>query len=109
MIRKRINNNKIMLTVGLVLFLCFMVLGGMKLVKADKRIEYKKSFKSIEVMSGDTLTSIASKYAISEADYEDYIEEVKNINNLKSDTIHAGCYLMIPIYQMSYNNLAMQN
>lgn len=98
--RKLIYNNKIMLTMGIVLFMSLFIIGGMKLVRADESIQYNKSFVSIEIKDGDTLTSIATEYAVSAAHYSDYIEEVKSINNLKSDTIHTGCYLMVPVYQV---------
>lgn len=100
MIRDIIYNNRIMLTIGAVLFFSMFVIGGMRWVCADENIQYNKSFTSIEIEDGETLTSIAEEYAISAAQYSDYIEEVKSINNLKSDTIHTGCYLMIPVYQI---------
>lgn len=100
MIRKLFNNNIIMLTIGLVLFLNFFIIGGMKLVRANESIQYEKSFITIEIQRGDTLISIAEEYAISEADYMAYIDEVKEINNLKDETIHAGCYLLVPIYSI---------
>ena len=99
MIGKRIYNNRIMLTIGAIIFLSTFMISGMRLVCADENIQYNKSFISIEIEEGDTLTSIAKEYAISAAQYSDYINEVKSINNLKSDIIHAGCYLMIPVYQ----------
>lgn len=71
----------------------------MRLVFANDAIEYDKSFITIEIGNGDTLMSLAQEYAVSSVDYSDYIEEVKSINNLKSDTIHSGCYLLIPIYE----------
>jgi LysM repeat protein len=71
----------------------------MRFVHADKKIEYDKSFISIEVNDGDTLTSIAQDYAVSTTEYDAYISEVKNINNLENDTIHAGCYLLVPVYE----------
>lgn len=67
-------------------------------VKANNYKSYNKSFISIEIQQGDTLSSIASEYAISSSQYQDYINEIKSINNLKSDRIHAGCYLLIPYY-----------
>lgn len=100
MVRKIFYNNIIMLTIGTVLFLSVFVIGGMRLVCADENMQYDKSFVSIEIEEGDTLISIAEEYAISAAQYSDYIEEVKSINNLKSDTIHDGCYLMVPVYQI---------
>lgn len=100
MVRKIIYNNRIMLTIGIVIFLSMFMISGMKRVFADENMQYDKSFISIEIEEGDTLTSIAKEYAISAAQYSDYIDEVKSINNLKSDMIHKGCYLMIPVYQL---------
>lgn len=97
---KLINNNRIMLTFICVLFLSVFTIGGMKLVHADESITYDKSFITIEIEEGTTLTMLAEQYAVSEADYRDYIDEVKSINNLKNDTIHTGCYLLVPVYDI---------
>lgn len=98
--RKSVYNNRIMLIIGLILFFSIFIIGSMSMVRADESMQYDKSFMPIEVESGDTLTSIATEYAISAAHYSDYIQEVKSINNLKDDTIKTGCYLMIPVYQI---------
>lgn len=88
-----------MSTIMVVFILGITFFGGMRFVNADEAIEYEKSFVSIEIEAGDTLTEIAQKYAISKAEYNAYIEEVKSINNLKDDVIHNGCYLLIPVYE----------
>lgn len=97
---RTVYNNKVMLTfaVGFVLFLS--VIGCVKLAQADEMKEYEKSFISIEINRGDTLTSIAKEYAKSEADYQTYIEEVRSINNLNNDMIHDGCFLLVPVYEL---------
>lgn len=100
MLRRTVCDNNIMLTVLLILVITIVFFGGMHIVKADEAVEYEKSFVSIEIKHGDTLTSIAQEYAKSAADYNDYIDEVKNINSLKDDTIHSGCYLLIPVYTL---------
>ena len=89
-----------MLTICVIFFFSIFVISGVRLVCANENAQYDKSFIAIEIQEGDTLTSIAREYAISAAQYPDYIDEVKCINNLKSDTIHTGCYLMIPVYQI---------
>lgn len=98
MVKRMVDNKWIMLTAVITLSIFLLFFSGMNMVKADKAIEYEKSFISIEIENGDTLTSIAKEYAKSEADYQDYIEEVKCINSIKDDTIHHGCYLLVPIY-----------
>lgn len=97
-----IYNNKIMLTIFTSLFFIICIIGSIQRVCADERLQYDKSFESIEIQSGDTLLSIAKKYALSEDEYSSYIAEVKSINNLYGDTIHAGCYLVIPVYESNW-------
>lgn len=98
MVRRIVYCNRIMLTMLLISFLCLCVIGGIHHVLADENIIYDKSFVSIEISEGDTLSSIAEQYAISPSEYSSYVEEVKSINNLKDDTINSGCYLMVPVY-----------
>jgi cell division protein YceG involved in septum cleavage len=101
MLKKLVVGNNIMLIIFVMLVAFFSFMFGMCFVHADEKVEYDKSFISIEVNDGDTLTSIAQDYAISAAEYDDYISEVKNINNLDGDTIHTGCYLLVPVYEVA--------
>lgn len=58
-----------------------------------------KYFKSIEIAEGDTLWSIADEYASEQyGSVKDYINELKSMNDLKSDTIHAGEHIVIAYY-----------
>ena len=64
-------------------------------------VEKELCYTSIKIQSGDTLWTIAEEYMCPE--YDDinaYIKDVKQINNLHSDTIHAGRYLMVPYYEV---------
>lgn len=99
-ILNKIFNNNIMLTISILIIIILSISMGIKAVYASEQIDYEKSFISIEIKAGDTLTSIASEHALSVSEYEDYITEVKQINNLEGDTIHAGCYLMVPVYNV---------
>ena len=63
--------------------------------KASNEVNTYKYYTSIEVQKGDTLWTIAQQYAGDDADYASYIEEVKEMNQLTSDTIHAGEYLTV--------------
>lgn len=58
-----------------------------------------KYYTSIRVESGDSLWSIARAH-MGEGydDIGDYIQEVKTINQLGEDEIHAGQYLTIPYF-----------
>ncbi len=84
----------------ILLILAFIFFSGGNIVKAGEKREYTKNFISIVIEEGDTLTSIAQTYAKTEADYPEYIDEVIFINNLKSDVIHSGCYLLVPTYEI---------
>ena len=60
-----------------------------------------KYVKSILIQSGDTLWSIAEQFVDTEhyENHFEYIEEIKQVNGLKSDKIRAGNHLMIVYYQ----------
>lgn len=51
------------------------------------------------VYTGDTLWHIDSEYAGDKTDIRDYIYEIKNLNNLKSDKLIEGKRLIIPVYK----------
>lgn len=58
-----------------------------------------KYFTSIYIENGDTLWDIAKENITSEyATIQKYIHEIKKCNNLHSNNITEGCYLLIPYY-----------
>jgi hypothetical protein len=62
-----------------------------------------KYYTSYQIEPGDTLTSIAQKYTInSDVSVQDYIDEVKKNNNLVSDKINSGSYLVVSYYSNEY-------
>lgn len=66
---------------------------------ASGKIPAYKYYTSYEIKEGDSLWSIAEQYIDEHYNsVNDYIKEVKSINGLTKDTIHAGCYLVIPYY-----------
>lgn len=86
------------------LCICFFLYFGDSVVKAQEPttdIQYKV----VEVKTGDSLWSIAKKNMSDESNYSgftdiyQYIHEIKKCNNMKSNQINAGCYLMIPYYK----------
>lgn len=79
------------------------IIGGSRLVSAHERssadtVEYRY-YKSIEVKNGDSLWTIAKRYMNDDYDsVYDYIDDLKEINHLSSDRIHAGQYLTVSYY-----------
>ena len=71
--------------------------------KSNTDISEYKYYTTIEVTYGDTLTEIAQKYLDHNYDsLEEYIEEVKEMNHLKDDSIKAGQYLLVPYYSTEF-------
>ena len=59
-----------------------------------------KYFKSIEIQAGDSLWSIAEEYCDDsyDGDIQEYIDEIKQLNSLTSEKIHAGRKLLVIYY-----------
>lgn len=56
-------------------------------------------YKSVYIQTGDSLWSIAEDNMTPEYDnIRDYIREIKRLNQISSDKIHAGAYLVVPYY-----------
>lgn len=84
---------------------CSISLSGFRSNAKDDSTEVSyKYYKSIAVTRHDTLWSIAEEY-MDEEHYDsiiDYIEEVKSMNSLTSDTINYGEHLIIPYYDSDF-------
>ena len=82
-----------------VLFSIVIMVGCLKTnqVSASSVREKSTCYKTIQVKDGDTLWTLADQYmGEGEMNHQQYIEQVKEMNHLTSDTIESGAYLMIP-------------
>ena len=63
-----------------------------------------KYFTSVQIEAGDSLWSLADKYAdpAHYANQDQYIAEVMSINHLTSENIYAGNYLILPYYSAEF-------
>lgn len=62
-----------------------------------------KYYKSIEIQDGDTLWGIAEKYMDNEYDsVQDYIAELKEINQLVTDNIQSANYLTVVYHDTEF-------
>jgi len=73
----------------------FQILG-----EAQCHTDKEQHVTSVYIEKGDSLWSIASKYYTSECgSMKTYIQEIYTTNNLTSESIHEGNYLLIPYYE----------
>ena len=84
------------------LSVCFFLYFGDRVVKAQESAN-DIQYKVVEIKYGDSLWSIAKENMDNTNDsgfiniYQ-YIHEIKRCNNMKSNQVNAGCYLMVPYY-----------
>ena len=84
------------------LSVCFFLYFGDRVVKAQESAN-DIQYKVVEIKDGDSLWSIAKENMDNTNDsgfiniYQ-YIHEIKRCNNMKSNQVTAGCYLMVPYY-----------
>ena len=94
-LRRRVLTAVTVLLLALVITFAFSAFFG----KAKGSSSRTKKLTSVYVESGDSLWSIAEEYYTPECgSMKEYIKEIKQTNSLKSDSIHAGNYLLIPYY-----------
>lgn len=67
-----------------------------------------KYYKSIEIVKGDTLWSIANDNFDPDhyKNAHEYIDEVKKMNSLTSDNIVAGSHIIVPYYSSEFVSAA---
>ncbi len=93
--------------ITLVVIVCGSLLGSAILAASRSEASQEppsfKYYTCIEIRPGDTLWSIAAAYMSPEYDsVQDYIEEVKALNQLGPDDIHSGQFLTIPYYSREF-------
>ena len=92
----------VIIFISLLTICCFLYFSN-SIVRA-KEPSSDIQYKVVEVQEGDSLWSIAREnleeksndYGFTEI-YQ-YIHEIKKCNNMKSNQINTGCYLMVPYY-----------
>ena len=92
----------IIVFISLLTICCFLYFSN-SIVRA-KEPSSDIQYKVVEVQEGDSLWSIARKNMEEKSndygftDIYQYIHEIKKCNNMKSNQINTGCYLMVPYY-----------
>lgn len=65
----------------------------------DSRPEYQRYYKSVMIRPGDSLWGLAEEYSGGKMSLEDYVQELRAMNRLSSDTIHSGQYLTVLYFE----------
>lgn len=93
-------------TCCVVLFLAGVFFAGLKAsaistnAKGTSADGYDKVYKSVMVEKDDCLWDIAERnMGMGYADKRTYVEEIRQLNQLKGNDIHYGEYLCVPYYQ----------
>lgn len=85
----------ILIAIFAILFL--MIYSPTKTTSAQ--IEGQKSVKTVLVCEGDSLWSIAQEnYTELDGSLQEYIAEIRTTNQMTSDAVRVGTYLVIPYY-----------
>lgn len=91
---------RMMLLVGtlIVILLCTFALSTLSTAKHAQAAQRgtQITYESVRIAGGDSLWSIAREYRGIE-DTADFVEELKVLNNLSSDRIQAGSYILVPV------------
>lgn len=91
---------KKMLLFIVLISVCVLAFGGIyAAAEQEESGTYYKYYTSIQIEEDDTLWDIAERYGNEDCQSRsEYIQEVKRMNHLTDDTIHAGSYLTVLYY-----------
>lgn len=106
--QREIRRKFILAGIAVVLVLIFTLSYHALVSQANTGIEdiSYKYFTSIQIQAGDTLWSLADRYAdeVHYASQDQYIAEVMEINHITDENIYAGNYLIVPYYSAEFVN-----
>ncbi|MFA7636465.1 MAG: LysM peptidoglycan-binding domain-containing protein [Monoglobales bacterium] len=91
---RRIDKNKLFRALIIMTLTVFMIVQAATMAFSYIP-ENEREYKTVVVCSGDTLWSIASKYA--SGDIRRKIKDIKSFNNLESDFLTVGEHILVPI------------
>ena len=72
----------------------------MQAMAEEESVHYHKYYTSIRLEEGDTLWTIAERFETNSGkSREEYVRELRSMNSLLDDTIHAGNFLTVSYYK----------
>lgn len=89
--------------IAIVLLSVFVISISTQASDLEQHTKYKY-YKSIEIYKGDTLWSIANENIDTDhyKSVQEYVNEIKEMNSIKSDQIISGSCLIIPYYSSDF-------
>lgn len=100
--RAELHRNILLALLTTIFVLLCMLIGSSIVSSGQSKAAQNDSYKyytSIEIERGDTLWNIAEEYMTPEyGSVQEYVDEIKAVNDLGDDEIHSGQYLMIPYF-----------
>ena len=93
------------ITGSLLLALCLAwYISGQNASHAQAAICSEISYKTVRITAKDTLWSIAKdNYRKEYGSLQNYIKDIKECNSLSSDSINAGCSIIVPVYVQEHS------
>jgi len=82
----------------MLLIICSGIIIANAAVSDDVKSDQFKYYTSINIEKGDTLWSIASDYVSGTKTISNYVNDLKEINNLQTDCIYQGQKLIVYYY-----------
>lgn len=81
------------------ILLCTFSLSTMVTAKHTKAaaLGTQITYESVRINDGDSLWSIAQEYRGVEEDTDVFVKELMTLNNLSSDRIQSGSYILVPV------------
>ncbi len=89
----------VIMTVLLFVLLFFLLLGN-KAAANTGYLDSMKGYESVLIRKGDTLSTITHRYAAEKSNFteQEYMEAVISLNNLQSEYLTTGNYILLPEY-----------
>ena len=92
----------IFILVGIIMVLIILLFTSQNSVAQADEIVIE-TYRSEMIQPGDTLWSLAEEYRLPDMPIEEYIMEVRRINQMNSNELVSGEYLILPIYMYEYS------
>ncbi len=107
--RRQLNLYKKILYTSLFAFVCISILVLTVIIrnnnqsKASASLSGSYHYETVVIKEGDSLWSIAEEHIDSySGTARDLVNEIASVNNLETDSIITGTYILVPVYTPNY-------